>query len=162
MDWRVCEIIDRKYERCVARVVHRLRRLPVDRLYGDGGPLTNLWEYWVAEWQREGHSALLFEALERTIHSFVVAVVEALPQEEQMLLYMVTREAEEEEIDSAQDSPRLHINQSAIERELWSRLNARACDEPLNARLENWIWGKDLARFEEDHDLHRRDDAQGA
>lgn len=158
MDWRVREIIDRKYERCVARVVHRLRRFPADHWYGDDCPLINLWEYWVAELQG-GHSVMMHGAIEYTIDPFVAAVAASLPEEDRMLLYLVTREADEEEFQSVLDSPRLHPEQRAIERELWSRLNARACDEPLNDRLEKWLFGNDLARFEEDRELHRRDGA---
>src|SRR6266576_5582121 len=89
IDNAVRAIINAKYERCVQRVVYRLRRMSSRDWQGDDAPERTLWDHWKREMQCE-HS-LLHNQLEALVEDVVLGIIETLPHEDGALLTLMTR-----------------------------------------------------------------------
>jgi hypothetical protein len=76
MDRTIRAIIEAKYERCVTRVVHRLRRIRSDEWQGDDAPERTLWDHWKREMQ--GEHSRLHDLLEDVVEDVVSAQTAAI------------------------------------------------------------------------------------
>ncbi|GEM_PF-1945545 len=138
----VANIINSKYQRYTAEVISRIKALSPDcRQSGDDSSLKNVWEEWKA--QIQGEESPLFYAYEETIRGLCRSVVEALPQDEQSLLWLLSDGYFDDGSPSA-GAPML----DAVEDELYNRIWSIGADEDLLSDQEE---DEDLSG--EDHEL---------
>lgn len=150
MDRALDVIIEAKYERCVARVVHRLRRISPAEWQADDAPERTVWDHWKREMQEE-HS-VIHELLENMVESVVWQVVESLPNEDGALMMLATNA-----LDDLEDEPaELIFAPEAVAEELLVRVNNRADDEPHRAEVQRLLDDEARDRFERDTEPYRR------
>ncbi|MFO0788782.1 MAG: hypothetical protein U0805_04945 [Pirellulales bacterium] len=144
MDKATRMIIDAKYNRCVERSVHRLRRFSVKELLADDSPMRTLWDLWKFEVQHQ-HSIIHCD-IKFTVESIVGKVVRELRPEDVGLLTLATNAADN--LDEEFDGP-LHAP-DAVFSELMSRINTRAVNEPHRREVQRQLDAEDLDRHERD------------
>jgi hypothetical protein len=146
MDKAVRAIIEARYDKCVARVVHRLRRIPAEACGGDGSPVRTLWDHWKQEMQEE-HS-IMHRLIEDMVEGVVRRVVDDLSPEDGALLTLATDALDD--LDEEPDGPVFVAD--AVAAELMSRVNSRACNEPHRRKVQRQLNDADRDRFERDNE----------
>jgi len=149
MDRAIRQVIEAKYDRCVNRVVHRLRRINSSEWQGDDAPERNLWDHWKRELQEE--QSVVYELLEDLVRDVVWTVVEQLPHEDGVLL---TLNADAfDDLGESQDEPAFMLD--VVAEELLSRVDGRAVDEPHRPEVQRLLDGMALDRYDRDMDPYR-------
>ncbi|MBI3805397.1 MAG: hypothetical protein HY282_16740 [Nitrospirae bacterium] len=140
----VANIINSKYQRYTAEVINLIKALPSNcRQSGDDSGLKNVWEEWKA--QIQGEESPLFYAYEETIRGLCRSVIQALPQDEQSLLWLLSDGYFDSDNDSSSaGAPTL----DAVEDELYNRIWSIGADEDLLSDQE-----EDEDLLGEDHEL---------
>src|SRR5439155_26503896 len=88
MDKAIRAIVEAQYDKCVARVVHRLRRVPAKDWDGDDSPMRTLWDHWKREMQED--ESAFHELIEDMVEGIVRQVVDQLSQEDGALMTLAT------------------------------------------------------------------------
>jgi hypothetical protein len=134
-------LIEAKFARYVERVIKDIKRLPKEcKQSGDDSPLRNVWEEWVV--QVRGQEFIFYEAYEETIRAICRGVAEALPREEQGLLWLWTDEyydwliVAEDDDEIPYGDPVL----DALENEFFRRVYSAAANVELPDRLERYLY----------------------
>lgn len=143
------KFIDTLYDRCVARVVYRLRRVPSKGWDSDDSPMRTLWDHWKMEMQQD-HS-FVHDLIEGMVGREVRWLVEKLPQEEGALMTMATDEWID--LDDELDEPT--FLPGAVAEEVMARVNRRACDEPHRREVQQMLDNQASDRFDRDNEWQR-------
>lgn len=146
MDKALREIINARYDKCVSRIVYRLRRVPAKDWDGDGSPMRTLWDHWKREMQEE-HS-VFHDLIEDMVKQQVQWLVEKLPHEEGALLTLLTDEFDDLNEEAA-DEP--VFAPDAVVTELMTRVNKCAINEPHRREVQRLLDDQSLDRFERDN-----------
>jgi len=152
MDRIIRAIIDAKYDTCVDRAVRRMQRIPSENIHGDDSPLRTLWDLWKWELQQE-HSIIIHGAIRDMVEQAVRDVVNQLSPEDGALMTLVTDEYTDIEIDDEPTGP--VFLPDAVLREVMSRVNGRASDEPHRREVQRVIDERDRDRHERDMAAYR-------
>lgn len=149
MDRVIRAIIEAKYDRCVARIVHRLRRVPAKDWDVDESVMRTLWDHWKREMQEE-HSAV-HELIEDMVEGIVLQTVDQLPHDEGALLTLGT-----DALDDLKEEPEGPVfSRDAVADELLRRVNSRASDEPHRREVQRLLDDQASDRFERDNEAYR-------
>jgi len=150
MNQAIRAISDAKYDRCVARAVHRMRRWPAAGWVGDDSSLQTLWDHWKHELQED--ESLCHDMIRDLVEDVVRRVVEGLPYEEGALLTTATDALD----DLHEDPPQPIFDRDAVVRELMGRVSKRACDEPHRREVQRDIDDATRDRHERDSEVNLR------
>ena len=123
-------IIDARYDRCVSRVIYRLRRVSAKGWAGDDSPMRNLWDHWKREMQEE-HS-FFHELIEDMVELEVHWIVDRLTHEDGALLTLGTNWLDEEPTEPV-------FAPQAVRAELMQRVNYRAINEPHRREVQRLL-----------------------
>ena len=146
MDIALRAIIETHYDKCVARVVRPLRRVPAKDWDGDGSPMRTLWDHWKREMQEE--ESFLHELVEDMVEAIVRDVVDQLSHENGALMTLAT-----DALDDLDEEPSKPIfDPAAVAAELRQRVNSRACDEPHSREMQRRLDDQARDRFERDNE----------
>jgi hypothetical protein len=139
-------IIEAHYDKYVARVVYRLRRVPAKDWDGGDSAMRTLWDHWKREMQEE-HS-VFHRLIEDMVEGVVSDVVDQMPHDDGALLTAGTDAFDglDEEPDKAVSTP------DAVAAELMRRVNGRACDEPHRREVQRQLDDQARDRFERDNE----------
>jgi hypothetical protein len=133
-------LIEAKFARYVGRVIEDIKRLPSScMLSGDDSPMRDVWEEWVV--QVQGIESIYCDAYEETIRAICRGVAEALPREEQGLLWLWTDEYYDW-LSEAEDDDEIPYGDpvlDALENEFFRRVCSAAADVELPDRLERYL-----------------------
>src|SRR4051812_12717604 len=88
MDKLIQAIIEAHYEKCVRRVVHRLRRTASREWQDDDAPERTLWDHWKREMQDE--ESLLHDLIEDMVEATAHLVVDSLSHEAGALMTLAS------------------------------------------------------------------------
>jgi hypothetical protein len=138
-------IVDAHYDKCVARVIYRLRRVSAKDWDGAYSGLRTLWDHWKREMQED--ESLIHDLLEDMVEASVRHVVEQLSNEDGALMTLVTSALDD--LDEGQPREPLFAP-DAVAEELMGRVNSRACDEPHREEVQRQLDKIALDRFRED------------
>ena len=137
---QLLELILAKYDRYVQRVVRKIKRLPKNCMQsGDDSPMRNVWEEWVV--QVQGQQSIFFEFYESTIMGICREVVEALPKEEQGLLWLWSDGWYD--WDEEEDGGEIPYGDQVVadlELQIYSRLVFHAGSIELPPRLQEYLY----------------------
>lgn len=126
-------IIEAKFDRYAQQVIDCLKGFP-GQLSGEDSPMENVWEEWVV--QVRGEHSVYYSLYESTVREACDAVAGSLPKEERDLLWGATDASwdfEEGERPAEQEIV------SAVEEELFNRVNNIADNMKLPPRLEQYL-----------------------
>jgi hypothetical protein len=136
-------LVEAKFDRYAKRVIRDIKRLPKEcRQSGDDSPLRNVWEEWVV--QMQGTHSDSYDVYEETIRVTCRGVAEALPREEQGLLWLWT----DDYCDWNERKPRGSDDGipfgvpvlDALENEFFRRVCSAASDVELPERLARYLY----------------------
>jgi len=148
MDQALRAIIDAHYDRCVSRVIYRLRRISSRDWQEDDAAERTLWDHWKRELQDE-HS-LMHGLIGDAVEAEITLVVEKLPHEVGALMTLVT-----DALDDLEEEPSKPIfAPDAVVAEVMNRLNSRAYDEPLRPEVQRRLDDRARDRFERDNEIN--------
>ena len=142
------DIIDANYERYVALVVCRLRRITAKDWDGDDSPMRTLWDHWKREVQEE-HS-FFHGLIEDMVEDVARQEVDRMPQDEGTLLTLATHPFEDDEPDE------LTFDRDAVAKELIGRISFRALDEPHRGEVQRLLDDQARDRFDRDDEPYRQ------
>jgi hypothetical protein len=149
MDPVIRAIIEAKYDKYVARIVYRLRRVPAKDWDGDESAMRTLWDHWKREMQEE-HSAV-HELIENMVEGIVLKTVDQMPHDEGALLTLGT-----DALDDLEEEPQEPVlSRDAVAEELLRRVNSRASEEPHRREVQRLLDDQACDRFERDNETYR-------